>query len=88
MCEAHQRAPMRQARRETQASPAMQGVLGVNFCKLTVRTLARRFGVDEEHLVERWSERAAIREYDGGMSREDAETSALADVRRWCNERI
>jgi hypothetical protein len=59
----------------------------VSFCKLTVRTLAHRFHVDEADLVERWSERAAMREYEGGMSREDAETAALADVRRWCNER-
>ena len=57
----------------------------MNFCKLTVRTLARRFGVDEADLVERWSERAAVREYDGGMTREQAETAALADVRAWCN---
>ncbi|MBL8852898.1 MAG: hypothetical protein JNK57_02890 [Planctomycetaceae bacterium] len=30
--------------------------------------------------VERWSERAAIREFDGGMDRADAERMALIDV--------
>lgn len=28
-----------------------------------------------------WEERAAIRQYDGGMTREDAEREALRDVR-------
>lgn len=31
-------------------------------------------------LLEYWGERAAIREFDGGMSREDAERAALIDV--------
>jgi hypothetical protein len=31
-------------------------------------------------LVEQWGERAAIREYYGGLAREDAERFALADV--------
>lgn len=29
-----------------------------------------------------WAERAAIREYDGGMSRADAERAAYAEVQR------
>jgi hypothetical protein len=29
---------------------------------------------------EHYSERAAIRQYDGGMSRDDAERAALADI--------
>lgn len=32
------------------------------------------------HAVELWSERAAIREFDGGMARPDAEAAALIDV--------
>lgn len=43
--------------------------------------LARTLGVDPDLLVEEWSERAAIREYEGGQSRADAERDALDDVR-------
>ena len=32
-------------------------------------------------ILEHWSERAAIREYCGGQTREDAEIGALGDVR-------
>lgn len=35
-----------------------------------------------EHLQELWQERAAIRQYDGGQSRELAEAMALHDVVR------
>ena len=43
--------------------------------------LARTLGVDPEALVEEWTERAAIREFEGGQSRADAERDALDDVR-------
>jgi hypothetical protein len=43
--------------------------------------LAERAGVDPEELLEYWSERAAIRELDGGQPRDDAERGALEDVR-------
>lgn len=43
--------------------------------------LARTLGVDPDALVEAWAERAAIREYEGGQSRTDAERDALDDVR-------
>ena len=43
--------------------------------------LARTLGVDAEALVEEWAERAAIREFEGGQSRADAERDALDDVR-------
>jgi hypothetical protein len=33
-------------------------------------------------VLEYWNERAAIREYDGGQSRADAERDALKDVER------
>jgi len=43
--------------------------------------LARTLGVDAEALVEQWAERAAIREFEGGQARADAERDALDDVR-------
>ena len=43
--------------------------------------LARTLGVDADALVEEWTERAAIREFDGGQSRADAERDALDDIR-------
>lgn len=43
--------------------------------------LARTLGVDADALVEQWAERAAIREFEGGQSRADAEREALEDVR-------
>lgn len=42
--------------------------------RTTKRTLA--------DVLEHFNERAAIREYDGGMSRAEAERAALDDVRR------
>ncbi len=33
---------------------------------------------------ELFEERAAIREFDGGMARADAEAAAAEDVKRWC----
>jgi len=44
--------------------------------------LARRLGRDPDDVVERWTERAAIREYDGGQDRASAERDALDDIRR------
>jgi hypothetical protein len=43
--------------------------------------LARTLGLDGDLLVEEWSERAAIREFEGGQPRADAERDALDDVR-------
>jgi len=42
--------------------------------------LARTLGVDADLLVEQWAERAAIREFEGGQTRADAERDALDDV--------
>lgn len=42
--------------------------------------LARTLGLDAEALVEQWAERAAIREFEGGQARADAERDALDDV--------
>lgn len=60
--------------------------MAVNFIALNVRTLAVRYGRKPDEVIERWSERAAMREYDGGMTRIEAEGAALADVRRWLAE--
>lgn len=43
--------------------------------------LARTLGIEAETLVEQWAERAAIREFEGGQARADAERDALDDVR-------
>lgn len=43
--------------------------------------LAKRFGADADDVIELWLERAAVREYDGGLSRAEAEVAALEDVR-------
>ncbi len=45
-----------------------------------LREVARRGGVPIEHVVEEHAERAAIREYLGGMSREEAEAAAIEDT--------
>ncbi|MFN0252576.1 MAG: hypothetical protein ACKV2T_37210 [Kofleriaceae bacterium] len=43
--------------------------------------LAERLGLAAETVLELWAERAAIREYEGGQSRADAEAAAVDDVR-------
>lgn len=43
--------------------------------------LAERLGLAADPVLELWAERAAIREYEGGQSRADAEASAVDDVR-------
>ena len=43
--------------------------------------LADRTGRDPDELVEWWSERAAIREIDGGQPRAEAELDAFDDLR-------
>jgi hypothetical protein len=43
--------------------------------------LARRLGLDADQLLEWWSERAAVREFDGGLPRAAAELAAFDDLR-------
>ena len=43
--------------------------------------LARRVGIDPEDVIESWIERAAIREFEGGQSRADADRDALEELR-------
>lgn len=45
------------------------------------RALAGELGRDADELVEWWSERAAIREVDGGQPRTEAEADAFAELR-------
>jgi hypothetical protein len=42
--------------------------------------IAKRSKRTIEDVTERWHERAAIRQYDGGATRRDAERDALNDV--------
>ena len=50
----------------------------------TVQDYAARNGLPVAEVVEWWSERAAIREFDAGETREDAERLAFAEVmQRW-----
>lgn len=46
-----------------------------------VAELARATGRDVADLLEHWSERAAIREYEGAQDRDEAERLALDDLR-------
>lgn len=48
----------------------------------TVTQWAIDRGLDPRNVLELWNERAAIREYEGGMPRGEAEREALDDVRR------
>ncbi len=43
--------------------------------------LAERAGVDPDELVEWWAERASVREFEGGQTRDEAELGALEDMR-------
>jgi hypothetical protein len=42
--------------------------------------IATEHGVPLDRLLEEWSERAAIREYLGGMPRDEAELAAIRDA--------
>lgn len=44
--------------------------------------LASQIGRDGDELVEWWAERAAVRQFDGGQPRGDAEREAFEDLRR------
>lgn len=48
-----------------------------------IERLAATRGVPVLEAQEFWAERAAIREYDGGVSREAAERGALEDLEIW-----
>jgi hypothetical protein len=49
----------------------------------TIELLAKRHGVSPTHALEYFLKRSAIREYDGGMTRSDAEEAALKDLEMW-----
>lgn len=42
--------------------------------------IAQQAGVARERVIEEWRERAAIREYLGGMTRAEAELAAMRDI--------
>ena len=49
-------------------------------CQSRLALIARRSGRDLDDVLELWAERAAIREYEGGMKRKEAERMAEDDV--------
>lgn len=49
--------------------------------------LAKEFDYYLPDLVDEWDHRAAIRQYDGEVSREDANELAMADVEAWLKQR-
>ena len=67
------------ARRIKDARPVRSDPDGA--CHERVAAIATRLGLDVSTLLDTWAERAAIREWDEGMSRHDAETLAVDDVR-------
>lgn len=48
-----------------------------------LEALAELHGLNPLHVLEWFLERAAIREYDGNVSRAEAERGAMADVEEW-----
>jgi len=48
-----------------------------------VERLAHQHGVPVLSVLEFFLERAAIREYDGGQMRDEAEIGAIEDVKLW-----
>ena len=50
--------------------------------RAAVRIWAKLHGKNPDHIEEHWSERAAIREYEGGMMRREAERLAAEDMKQ------
>jgi hypothetical protein len=48
-----------------------------------IESFAATHGVPVLETLEYFEERAAIREYEGGLSRQEAETAALGDLELW-----
>lgn len=48
-----------------------------------IESLCATHGVPVLEAQEYWAERAAIRQYDGGLSRDAAESAALGDLEVW-----
>lgn len=66
-------APARTIRPEPPRDERWQGA---------VRELAKRTGRNAEDLLDQWDERAAVREYLGNVTRDEAERLAFEDVQR------
>ena len=76
---AEQRKAAQVEDRVRRARPAREDASGE--CRAALAELAEATGRPLAQLVEEWSERAAVREYLGSYSRDDAELLALEDVR-------
>ncbi len=63
-------------RRATPPGSDPSGVHTEEIC-----ALSKRLGLDHVELLDAWSEHAALREYDGELSRAEAERLAVEDVR-------
>lgn len=50
-------------------------------CHCALAEIAKQSGRDVGELVDEWHERAAVREYLGGVTRDEAERLAVTDVR-------
>lgn len=48
-----------------------------------IERMAERYGVPAPEMLEFFLERAAIREHDGCMSRDEADAAALEDAEIW-----
>lgn len=73
------------------ASPAWDTV-GTSGGTVTLKLLAHKFlsrdkGQDKEDWNERFEERAAILEFDGGMSRAEAEAQAIEQLNQYTKAR-
>jgi hypothetical protein len=50
-------------------------------CHVAIAEIAKQCGRDVGDLVDEWHERAASREYLGGVTRDEAERAAVVDMR-------
>ncbi len=53
---------------------------------VAIVAIAKRHNRTVEDVCELWSERAAMREFEGGATREEAERADVEDVERMCRE--
>ena len=59
---------------------ALRAPEGAVTIRQQLQGIARRGGLPLDRVVEEHAERAAIREYLGGMSRDEAEAAAVGDT--------
>ncbi len=73
------------AARRAAAAPPQSDPDG--WCHEQIAELARETGRDVGDLLDWWGEFAAVREYDGGYSRQEAERLAVEQVREIAQKR-